>query len=217
MAENAIRIEGTTPVSGTVTTVPSGTQNVSVTSPVTFPVSGTVGLSGQPLSVYQAQNPAYTGVYIFSRAEQPGVVAANNHMTLFNPVGSGKSIFINGVFISSIIVGDIAATATSMRGYRLASAPSGGTLEPTASYCKNDSTYPNPVAEIRTGTVTATPDDGIFNSPPLIGSVKGSSPFVHQIPFPLPFRLAAGEGIALRTEAGDVDTRWNLSILWSEA
>jgi len=198
MAEQTVRIDGT------VTTSPTGTQNVAVT--------------GLPLSTYTVQNPALDGAYVYSQAEVAGVVAANNFMTLTNPAGSGKIIVFAGAFISSFIVGDTGATITSMRGYR-ASVVSGGTLQPASAIGKFQTSQPNPVGEIRTGSVTATLGTALFNSPPYIGAAKSSSPFVHQVPIPPQgglFTLMEGESMVLRTEVGDVDTRWNLSLAWGE-
>ncbi len=198
MAENQVRIDGL------VSTAPTGTQNVALTS--------------QPISTYTVQAPTLTGAYVYSQAEVPGVVAPTNYMTLTNPVGSGKTLLFAGAFISSYIVGDTAATITSMRGYRC-SAVSGGTLQAASTVGKFRTSTPDPVGEIRVGSVTATLGQALFNSPPYIGAAKGSSPFVHQVPIPPQggtFTLAPGESLVLRTEAGDVDTRWNLSLAWGE-
>ena len=197
-AEQTVRIDGP------VTTAPTGVQDVLITS--------------QPLSTYSVQNPALDGAYVYSQAEVPGVVAANNFMTLTNPVASGKIVVFAGAFISSYIVGDTGATITSMRGYR-ASAVSGGTLQAASTVGKFQTSQPDPVGQIRTGGVTATLSTALFNSPPFIGAAKGSSPFVHQVPIPPQgglFTLMEGESMALRTEVGDVDTRWNLSLAWGE-
>ncbi len=198
MAEKTVRIEGTVPTS------PSGTQNVAVT--------------GQPLSFYMVQNPSLTGAYVYSQAEIAGVAAANNYMTLVNPVGSGKTLVFAGAFISSFIVGDTAATITSMRGYRCGVA-TGGVVSPTNTVGKFQTSQPNPVGEIRTGNPAVTFGTALFNSPPYIGAAKSSSPFVHQVPIPPQgglFTLTPGEGLVLRAEVGDVDTRWNLSLAWGE-
>lgn len=208
MAEKWVRVETsvTDPVNvtGTLTTTPSGTQNVAVT--------------GQPLSFYMVQNPALTGAYVYSQAEIAGVAAANNYMSLTNPVGSGKTLVFAGAFISSFIVGDTGATVTSMRGYR-ATAVSGGTLQAASSIGKFQTSQPNPVGEIRVGNPTATLGTALFNSPPYIGAAKSSSPFVHQVPIPPQgglFTLMPGESLVLRADVGDVDTRWNLSLAWGE-
>jgi hypothetical protein len=171
-----------------------------------------------PTSSYPAVNPIFTGGYVFSQEDIPGVAAANNYLALTNPVGSGKTILVAGVFISSFILADIATTSVSMRGY-LATSVSGGVLHSAASIGKVRSTMPNSVGEIRDTNPSATLGAPWFNSPPVIGASKGSSPFVHQIPATIPagsITLLPGESTVIRQEAGDVDARWNISIAWSE-
>lgn len=215
MAEMRVEIEGVV----TATPEPGSVQDVLVTGqPVE--VDGTVSATvlGQPLSFYMVQNPALAGAYVYSQAEVSGVVAANNFMALTNPVGSGKTVVFAGAFISSYIVGDTPTTITSMRGYR-ATSVSGGTLQADTSVGKFQTSQPSPSGQIRTGGVTATLGTALFNSPPFIGASKGSSPFVHQVPIPPQgglFTLVEGESMVLRTEVGDVDTRWNLSLAWGE-
>lgn len=170
------------------------------------------------IAAYPAFNPAFTGGYVFSQAQHPGTVAAHNHMSLTNPTGSGKTIIVAGVFISQVIVADIAATVDPIRGW-LASNVSGGTLEAASSIGKVRSTMPDPVGEIRTEGMSATLAAAWFNSPPLIGASKGSQPFVHQIPAAVAagaITLFPGESTVIRTESGDVDQRLNISIAWSE-
>lgn len=174
-------------------------------------VNGTVG-------TFSITNPVFKGGYVFSLPQIPGVVAARNHLSLENPVGSGRVIVVAGVFISSVIVADVVATADPMRGW-LATGLSGGTTEPTSSIGKLRSTNPTPIGVIRSGGPAATLGASWFNSPPLLGAAKQSSPFVHQIPATVAggsLTLLPGEGTVLRTESGDVDQRWNLSIAWSE-
>jgi hypothetical protein len=167
---------------------------------------------------YPTTNPAFKGGYVWSAPAVPGVVAANNFLSLANPIGSGKTILVAGVFISSVIVGDIAATVDPLRGY-MATAVSGGTLQAASAIGKVRSTVPAPAGEIRTDNPAATLGAAWFNSPPVIGASKGSSPFVHQVPATIPagsITLLPGEGTVIRTESGDVDQRWNISIAWSE-
>lgn len=208
MAEQRVLIEGmfptgsTLPVSGSVSTTPSGTQNVNVTNTA--------------VNAALVKNPSITGVYIFSADEIVGVAAANNYLSIFNPIGSGKSILFGGAFISSVAAGGTAITAP-MRAYR-ATSVSGGVLQATSSSTKFITSSPDPVAEIRTGNPTATLDGAIFNSPPAISATVGST-VVHQIDIPpsvSPFLLVPGEGIVLRETTGDTDLRWNLSIGWAE-
>ncbi len=51
--------------------------------------------------------------------------------------------------------------------------------------------------------------------------IDGSSTanFIHQVPATIPagsLTLLPGESTVIRTESGDVDQRWNISIAWSE-
>ena len=167
---------------------------------------------------FPVTNPVFRGGYVYSRAVTPGVAAANNYLSLANPAGSGRVIILAGVFISSVIVGDIVATADPMRGW-LATAISGGTLEASATIGKVRTTMPNAVGEIRINNPAATLGASWFNSPPVLGAAKQSSPFVHQVPATVAagsITLLPGEGTVLRTETGDVDQRWNVSIAWNE-
>src|SRR6478752_4988367 len=76
---------GTQAVSGTVTTVPSGTQNVAITGQ---PIATTPGaIAGQ-------------NFYFYNLQDAPGVVAANNFLSIFNPAGSGKNITAYQVIVN---------------------------------------------------------------------------------------------------------------------
>lgn len=163
------------------------------------------------------ETPAFTGGYVFSDHEIAGVVAANNFIALTNPTGSSKVIFIAGVFISSTTVGAVAVTAP-LRGY-LATGVSGGTLDPVNTIAKIRSTMPDPVAQIRTDNPAATLGAAWFNSPSLQATGASTSSFIHQVPATIAagtLTLLPGESTVIRTESGDVDTRWNISIAWSE-
>lgn len=172
-------------------------------------INGVIGTFG-------ASNPSIRGSYDFSLADTAGVVAANNWISLFNPVGSGRSVLFGGAFISSTAAGATSVTAP-MRGLRVSTA-TGGTLQLAAAIAKFNSANPDAVAEVRTGNPTVTLGAAIFNSPPTISASVGSTA-VHAVAVPPaagPFVLAPGEGVVLRTESGDTDQRWNLSIVWVE-
>lgn len=207
MAEQRVFIDNSTTnpvnIAGTVTSTPSGTQNVAIT--------------GQPIRINTVKDPTITGVYVFSADEIPGVVAANNYLSIFNPVGSGKTVIFAGAFISSSTAGS-SVTTSPMRGFR-ATLISGGVLQAANASAKFISSNPAQTAEIRTGNPAATLDGALFNSPPPISATQGGTP-VHAVPVPGgtgPFTLAEGEGIVMRQAVGDVDIRWNLSIVWAEA
>ncbi len=189
-------------VSGTVSS--SGTQDVNIIS------------STPVVSTTSVRSPSIDGVFVFSTGNLPGVVAANNYLSLFNPVGSGKVLSFGSAFISCVAA--TGSTVTDpMQGFRITAA-SAGTLQAANTIAKFVTSDAAPVAEIRVGNPTVTTGAQLFNSPPAISATTGSTN-VHVIPVPgglAPFTLVEGEGIVLRTAVGDTDQRWNLSIVWSE-
>lgn len=226
MAEQRVFVDNpaTNPVNvtGSVTSTPGGTQDVNVVSPNPLPTSPTgtqnvsLTASSATVSTTPVRSAAIDGVFVFSIGNVTGVAAANNYLTLFNPVGSGKTVSFGSAFISSTAAGGTSVT-DPMQGFRITAA-SGGTLQVDSAVAKFISSEPDPVAEVRTGTVTATLGPQVFNSPPALASTVGSTN-VHIIPVPgglAPFLLAEGEGIAFRQAVGDVDLRWNMSIVWAE-
>lgn len=172
--------------------------------------------STSPLIATTVANPAITGVYSYTTSNVVGVVAANTYLSLFNPIGSGKTITVGGTFISSTSAGGTTVT-DCMIGYRTTAA-SAGTLAGAATIAKFRTTYPNSISEVRTGNPTVTLGAQIAASPPTISATNGSTA-VHQAVIPPGlglFTLAPGEGIALNTAVGDTDQRWNLTIIWAE-
>jgi hypothetical protein len=154
---------------------------------------------------------------VFSEDEHPGVAAAENHLALTNPVGSGRVITLNGVFISQANVAAVSA-ASPLRGY-LAGSVSGGTLQSASTIGKVRSNMPDPVGQIRVTGVTATLGAAWFNSPPLFSTGAASATFVHQVPATVPsgsITLLPGESTVIRSESGDTDQRVNISIAWNE-
>lgn len=216
MAEMRVAVEGVSQVSGTVTTIPSGTQNVAVTGqPLTVTPSNTLTT---PLFVTSAPNPSLTGSYVASFPQVAGVVAANTYLTMFNPVASGKTVLFGGAFVS-MVAGSAASTTAPMRGYRIAAAPTGGTVASAASIGKFQTLQPNPACEIRTANPTVTLGAGLWNTPPAVTTGAGGGQFIHIVSVPPGagiFSLVPGEGIAINCSGGDVDQVWNISVVWSE-
>lgn len=169
------------------------------------------------LSTYSVANPTLTGVYVYSIANQPGVAAANNFISLFNPSGSGRIVSLAGIFISSYSVGQATATEP-LRGWRI-SAASGGTLATNSTdVTKFLTTSRDPIPEIRISNPTVTLLAPFFNSPPPIGTGAGTA-FVHSVEAPPgagPFTLLPGQGVVVRTASGDVDQTFNISLAWGE-
>lgn len=193
---------------------------VNISGPITVsgqPIGTTI--TGQPISTYSVANPALTGVYVFSAANLAGVVAANTFLSLFNPIGSGKTVSFSAAFVSTVSTA-AAGTTAPMRGYRIAAAPTGGTVQGAATIAKFNSANANSVAEVRLGNPTVVLGAALWNTPPAVTAGVGGGQFVHSVDTPEgspPFVLAPGEGIAVHCAGGDADQIWNLTVVWAES
>jgi hypothetical protein len=180
-------------------------------NPMPATISGTV-------ATFLAQSPVVKGAYIFSVTDAVGVVAANNYMTLVNPVGSGKVIIVLGAFVSTYVASGASTTRNSLQGQQCGVA-TGGTVAGAAAIAKFASIMPASIADVRTGNPTVTAGANVFNSPPPINTT--TSQFVHSVGAGAstasgPLTLAPGEGFVIRTAAGNTSQTWNISIVWGE-
>lgn len=171
-----------------------------------------------PIQTLPGPIPNLTAAYIYSLTDAPGVVAANNFISLFNPVGSGKKMYFLGMFISTYVAGGGSTTRNSMQGKQITAA-SAGTLVGAASIAKLISTYANPTSEVRISNPTVTANAAFLNSPPPIGST--ASQYVHSVGLGASENsgggfFAPGEGFVLTTAAGNTNQTWNISIVWGE-
>lgn len=211
MAEQLVKIEGTVPVTGTL--APSGTQNVAITGqPIAVTQSTT---PTAPVYVTQAGDPQVTGVYGFCLPDTPGVVAANTFVTLFNPVGSGKTVVVSSATVSAYVAGGGNTQKASLIGVRVTTA-TGGTLQAASTINKLRTSYANPVAEVRTANPTITAGANVVAFPPPIGTDTASNSERVVASTGTSLVLVAGEGIAFRTAAGDTDENFDISFSWSE-
>jgi hypothetical protein len=174
--------------------------------------------SASPIFISTAPNPAIKGGYVYSVGGVPGVVAANNFLSLFNPVGSGRTVALGAAYISSFALG-AALTPAPMNGFRITTA-TGGTLQSnTTAVTEFQTAMPTSVCEVRTGNPTVTLGPQIFNASPVVSPAAGGSTLqtIAAAPavFP-PFTLVPGEGVVLRTTSGLVATLWNISLVWAE-
>jgi len=178
------------------------------TNPLPVSMTGVVSTSEVPAPGIAA--------YVYSFANTAGVVAANNFLTLYNPVGSGKTITLGGVFISCSTTGPSNAT-DPMRGFRISAAPTGGTVQAASTVTKSVSSTAATIADIRIANPTATALTPFFNSPALNSGAQGTG-VVHQIINPpgTAFLLVPGEGVLLQTATGTTAQRWNVSVAWGE-
>lgn len=188
MAENAIRVDGLVMLDDSTTA---------------------------PLFTSAVANPLIKGAYVYSLGNITGVVAANNYISLFNPVGSGKSVFFGAAYASVSASAAISSTEP-LNLFRVTTATV-GTLQAAAAIGKFQTVMADALAEVRIGNPTVTLGAQLANVPAIVAN-PGSMP-VHAVTIPPgapPFILAPGEGVALRSAAGNANQRWNLSIVWSE-
>lgn len=207
MAEQRVAIEGTVPVSGTVTSSPSGTQNVLVTN-----------TSGSPVITQAVTTPA-PAAYTTLIEDVTSVNTANNYLSIFNPVGSGK-ILSFAQFVCFPYATAAQATTINMEVQRT-SAASAGTLLAAANINKFDTTQANSIAEVRTGnpTVTLVGTVPLIAVPPaLTNAANGtSSPADIIPPTGTLFICRPGEGVVVKQLAGaGTVQKWSLGFSWAE-
>lgn len=198
MAEQVVRIEGTVPISTASAITVQNTQ--------TTPLFTAMGL------------PAGVNLYTTLITDVVGVVAANNFLSIFNPLGSGKT-FTFYQFVAFPYAGGATSATNSMSVFR-ATSISAGTQRAAADIGKFITTQPNSVAEVRTGNPTATlANVPILAVPPAITAAAAGVSAVASItpPSGASFICLPGEGVVARTTAGDVDQIWDLGFVWSEA
>lgn len=184
-----------------------------------MPGAGTVAIENAEwisghLSVINGVDPTWK-IYLASVSDSPGVVAANNFLSVFNPVASGSHVIGLGAVVSSYATAS-AGAAHSMLVYRTTAA-SAGTLVAAANVSRYDTTVSNPVAEVRTGNPTVTTSGGAlmgFNPPVSTGS--GTSGIASPAVTGATFIMHPGEGLVFTTSAGDVNQLWNIQLTWAE-
>lgn len=176
------------------------------------------GSSTNPLPVILTPNPQIDGTYIMSIANVAGTAASQTFITLFNPVGSGKTMVVGGMFISTVAAAGTSATQPT-RIHRITAAPTGGTLVNNATdVFKFNTANPDPVAVLRIGNPTVTLGPPASNTPPPVTIGAGGGQFVHEVdpPTGTTVLLQPGEGVAVNNTAGDTAQRWNISLAWAE-
>lgn len=169
----------------------------------------------EPVYSVATVNPAIRGVYLHSIANQPGTVASNTYMTLFNPVGSGRTLTYGTVATSATNTGPSTDIAP-LRGYRISAAPTGGTLIAASALGRFNTSQPDPTGVIRIGNPTATFGTPLFNVPPLLDNRSSN---VHTTDIPPgagPFVFRPGEGLAINVSAGNTSMAWNITLVWAE-
>lgn len=154
--------------------------------------------------------------YFYSMIDAPGVVAANTYMSIFNPVGSGRTISFFSVAPDSYASG-ASSTPNSLVVDRITAA-SGGTLVTAENVNKLITLQSNSIAQVRTGNPAVTKVGSQLYSwpPPLATGVGATSSAYSSVPPGQGFFCLPGEGIAFSTSAGNVNQVWSIKVTWAE-
>lgn len=206
MAENTVRIDGMAAVNGLM---PAFIQDMTGHS-LSIRTDGSITINTIP----EGSLPYTTLI-----EDTASVTTANNYLSIFNPVGSGKLLTFYQ-FVCFPYATAATGPTFNMEVQRT-SAASGGTQLAAANINKFDTAQPNSVAEVRTGnpTVTLVGTLPILAIPPAITSAGiGVSSTASIIPpTGALFVCHPGEGLVVRQPAGaDVDERWSLGFTWTE-
>lgn len=181
-----------------------------------------VDADGHQVNVYPDGSIPVTSVpegatfYAYSVAEVPGTVAANTYLSLFNPVGSGKSLIVYQVIIAAYSTG-AATTTNNLQTFRT-TAHSGGTLITGSAISKFVTATTNSTAEVRIGNPSVTTTGAVLLAiPPAITSAgSGAGSDNAAVPAGASFLCAPGEGIAFKVAAGNTNQLWNVNVTWAE-
>ena len=178
-------------------------------------VNGVQAVSGIVNSVPAA--PAGAKFYLHGMADVPGVVLGNSFLSIFNPVGSGKTVIFYQLILSPWATG--AATVTTSMNIFRTTAASAGTLIAASAVNRFVTSDPNPVAQVRVGNPTVTAvGTTLLGLPPAVttvGAGVGATSSV-SVPSGAGFVCQPGEGVVYTTAAGDVDQLWNINVTWAE-
>jgi hypothetical protein len=157
-------------------------------------------------------------IYFHGIRDAPGVVAANNFLSIFNPVSSVKVLVFLQADISVYAVGG-AGGSESLAAYRITAA-SGGTQITPAAVNRFNTLHGNPAAEVRVGNPSVTTDATFVHSlgswqPPQTTGIGGAVSATVQAPGD-GFICLPGQGVVFNTVSGDVDQRWKILSVWLE-
>jgi hypothetical protein len=158
-----------------------------------------------------------TALFDFSLQRQDSLALGKNFLTVYNPLTSGKTLAMGGIFISYMATNP--APAYPLRGYRISAEPTGGTLHAESEICRFDTQRFAPSTIIRSNNPTIALGAGFFSAAPGITNGQQASSDIQDVDAPLgfnPFVVYPGEGIVIRQDFGAVGHFWNISVVWRE-
>jgi hypothetical protein len=155
------------------------------------------------------------GAYTYSIHEAPGVVAANNFLSLFNPVGNPYVFIVTTTFIVPYAAGGT-SSIVGVSTDRI-TAVSGGTLVDKPTIPKLNTRRPDSTADVRYGNPAVTKTGHTFGHiPPAIATGAGAGALAIITSPGGGLALRPGQGLVLSTASGDTDQVWNLGWAWLE-
>lgn len=155
--------------------------------------------------------------YSYGINDVTGVVAANNYISFFNPVGSGKIMLAIQNITTAYSVG-LSDSAASLTVHAI-SAASAGTLVTASTVYRLRSDWSDPSVQIRTGNPTVTnsfPHTVFTVSPPVSSGAGGGSSGTVTTPSAGGVPYLPGEGLVWGTTSGNTNQRWNILFIWAE-
>jgi hypothetical protein len=177
--------------------------------------NGVMAVNGTINSIPAA--PTGAKFYLHGMSDLPGVAAANNFLSIFNPVGSGKTVIFYQLILTPGTSG-VTTVTTSMNIFRTTAA-SAGTLITASAVNRFLTADPNPVAQVRVGNPTVTAvGTTLLGLPPATNAagVGGGMSANVAVPSGAGFVCLPGEGVVYSTAAGNVNQLWNLNVTWAE-
>lgn len=177
-------------------------------------INGVLTVGGIVNSVPAA--PIGAKFYLHGMSEIPGVVAANNFLSVFNPAASGKTVIFYQLILTPWATAVTTATA-AMNIFRTTAA-SGGTLIAASAVNRFLTTDADPVAQVRVGNPTVTTTGTtLLGLPPAISSAAGVGGGESvAVPPGAGFACLPGEGVVYTTASGNVNQLWNINVTWAE-
>ena len=147
-----------------------------------------------------------------------GTVAAQNLVSIENPVASGKTVYVKRFRITAV---GVAAAPTSYR-YTLGRTTAVPTLGTVLTAQKRATADATPVAIVRSVPTATAATGSYWSGAGVLSSVNATMPLAaHEALAELresdDIVLAAGEGLLLIAEANDTDLRHTIAICWEEA
>jgi hypothetical protein len=156
--------------------------------------------------------------YLYTISDVPGVVTANNFLSVMNPAGSGVTHIALMSTVSSYATG-ATSVPKSMVVWRITSHVAGVPIS-GALIARHQTNWPDPVTQVRVGNPVTVPTTAagplITSFPPVIATGPGVSNSIATSPAYATLVALPGEGFAFGTAAGDVDQVWSITYIWQE-